>query len=135
MIRLSDFKGKTIFIDFWFTGCSGCMLYYKNYVSKAEEQFENNKDLLFITISIDANKGKWLEGLRSGKYTSSQAINLYTNGQGIAHPLIKKLKIIAYPYSLIVDSEGKLIINDVERLRNGGPDALISTINKAVTKR
>ncbi|OQP54415.1 TlpA family protein disulfide reductase [Niastella populi] len=135
VFQLSCLKGKIIFIDFWFTGCGGCMQYYKQHVSKAENKFENNEDVVFVTISIDGNKDKWLQGLRSGEYTSAKAINLYTNGQGVAHPIIKRLNIIAYPFSIILDREGKLLISDSEKLRKGGVEKLILTINEAISKR
>lgn len=135
IIQLSGFKGKIIFIDFWFTGCGGCMQYYKHNVSKAENKFENSEDVVFVTISIDGNKDKWLQGLRSGEYTSAKAINLYTNGQGVAHPIIKRLNIIAYPFSIILDREGKLLISDGEKLKKGGAEKLILTINEAISKR
>ena len=28
-VQLSEFKGKVVFIDFWYTGCTNCVEFYK----------------------------------------------------------------------------------------------------------
>ncbi len=132
MISLSDFRGKVVFIDFWFTGCGGCADYFKSHVSKLEEIFKGNPDIAFITISIDGNKSKWLSGLRSGKYTSPQAINLYTGESGLGHPVIRQLSIDSYPHPIIIASNGTILVNDTERLRLTSAENLITLLQNII---
>lgn len=57
LMHLSDFKGKVIYIDFWATWCVPCRKeapFYEALAKKFEE-----KDILFIPISIDAKKEAW----------------------------------------------------------------------------
>lgn len=132
IIKLSDFRGKVLFIDFYYTGCSNCIGYNKRTVSVVKEYFKNTSDVSFVTISIDGNKQQWLKSLKSKLYTSENAINLYTNGIGGNHPLIKQLKITAYPHATLIDREGKIYNNTFVELGKNHPNDLISSIKKAL---
>lgn len=131
-VKLSDFRGKLVFIDFYFVGCGGCSVYYQNTLSKVEQAFANNPDIVFMTISIDVDMDKWKKGLESGIYTSTHAVNLNTGKLGIKHPLIKQLAVISYPNPILLDREGKILIYNKEKLLNATPIELIHTINKAI---
>lgn len=133
-VKLTDFRGKILFIDFFYTGCSNCVNYYKKAVSVAEEYFKNNADVAFVTISIDGNKQQWLRSLESKQYTSENAINLYTDGLGGTHPLIKQLKITGYPHPILIDRVGKIYNNTYKELGQNNPNDLIAIIQKALIK-
>lgn len=129
IFKLSDFKGKIIFVDFWYTGCGHCAEYYKSHLSKLEERYLDDENIKFVTISIDANKNTWIKGLRSGLYTSSRALNLCTGIQGMKHELIQQLKIQGFPHPLIIDRDGNLLTNESEVLRTENLPKLVSTID------
>jgi len=108
IIKLSNFYGKIVLIDCWFTGCGACM---ESSVAKAEviNEFKTNKDVVFITISIDENFQQWKTSIIGGKYTWPEEINLYTNGSGYEHPFIEYYQIMSYPKYLLIDAKGKII--------------------------
>jgi cytochrome oxidase Cu insertion factor (SCO1/SenC/PrrC family) len=108
IVQLEDLKGKVILMDFWFTGCSGCNHYFKETLSKVEEEIRDLEDILFLSVSVDRTFDKWNEGISSNLYTSEHALNLYTNGKGVNHELIKYYSIRKYPSILIIDKNGKL---------------------------
>lgn len=132
MVSLSDFKGKVVFIDFWFTGCGGCSAYFKAVVDPVEKHYRDSSNVVFITVSTDYHRDKWVKGIETGLYTSDKAINLYTNGLGGAHKMITEYGITSYPSPLLVDKEGKIFSTNVEELRIWGPRGLISTIDRAL---
>lgn len=136
-VHLSDFKGKIVFIDFWYTGCLNCSMYYKSKVSKAEAFFKDNPDVVFITICIDREQERWKKSIESGAYTSNDAINLYTNGEADNHPVIKYYNVEGYPHPLLIDKQGKLFTNYDHDLSHGTIDEknLIATIKKALDKK
>lgn len=117
LVKLSDYLGKIVFLDFWFTGCGGCAMYQKSILSKVEKKFENDSNIVFMAISIDNDKEIWLQSVKEGRYTSPTAVNLYTNGLGTNHPLIKQLAVTAYPRPIIIDKEGRLFNNKRDDLR------------------
>jgi thiol-disulfide isomerase/thioredoxin len=128
-IRLSDFKGKVVFVDFWYTGCGNCINYYSTVLSKVEEQLRSNPNVVFITISIDKNQNSWNQSIRGGRYTSTTAINLYTNGEGEKNDLIKFYNIHAYPCPMIIGKDQR-IVGTGEPLRNEAK--LLTMLNAAV---
>lgn len=134
IIKLSDFSGKVVFIDFWFVGCMGCIDYYKSTVSKVEHVFKENQDVVFITISIDVNKEKWLAGINSGKYTSHEVVNLHTFPSGTNHPVIQQFSVKSYPHPLLIDRQGNVFSNSEKELRDAGVKGLTEKIQEALKK-
>ena len=106
IISFSQFKGKVTFIDFWFTGCAACASLFKNVVSKVEEHYAKDSLVVFVTVSADKYKDKWLSGLKTGLYTSDLATNLYTGGDGFMHPIIRDYKLSYMPVAMLVDAKG-----------------------------
>lgn len=132
IVRLSDFRGKVVFVDFWFVGCGGCSGYYKEVLKETEEVFRNNEKVVFITISVDVNKKKWLAAVHGGEYTSLHVVNLHTNPLGTNDPVIKQFNVRAYPHPLLIDKEGNIFSDSEKELRAQGVEGLARMINKAL---
>jgi thiol-disulfide isomerase/thioredoxin len=130
-VSLSSFIGKTVVIDFWFTGCVGCVQVGKG-IKKVKERFVNDTSVVFVSISADFKKEEWLESIREGVYTDSNCVNLYTMGKGQGHELMKFYDINSYPRLMIIDKQGKLFAFNAERPGNDpGNDALTTQIKIA----
>ena len=106
IVKLSDFKGKVIVMDFWFTGCINCMNFYHISLSDAEQHFAHNPSVVFVSICIDKDKTVWLKSLERGRYVSKESVNLYTEGLGDQHPVIKQYQVITYPQPIIIGKKG-----------------------------
>lgn len=135
LISLNQFKGKVVFLDFWFTGCTSCLGYYQNTVSKVEKQFEDNLDVVFISISVDGSKRRWINSVYAGKITSptaSNVVNLYAGGDEYNTEVIKHYKINGYPMPLLIDKDGKIFRKSVQEL--GQEDELAQSIREALKK-
>lgn len=63
--KLSEFKGKILFLDFWATWCGPCV-YESPFFEKLAKEFEG-KDILFIPISTDNNRKDWLSFISAHK--------------------------------------------------------------------
>jgi cytochrome oxidase Cu insertion factor (SCO1/SenC/PrrC family) len=109
IVKLSDFKGKTVFIDFYYTGCGNCASYYKHEVEGVEQKYKGNSKVVFISISADSNPETWKKSLQTAQYNSPDAINLYTNGKGFNHELILYYNIKGYPSPMLIDKNGKIL--------------------------
>ncbi|MEH6305575.1 thioredoxin-like domain-containing protein [Olivibacter sp. CPCC 100613] len=131
-IDLRSFIGKVVFVDFFYTGCGNCASYFKKTVSKAEEYFKDNRNVVFVTISIDGNKEKWINSVKSGIYTSAHAVNLYTGGVGERHPIISHFNVSGYPKPLLISGDGSILSTDFHALGRTEPDRLIKTIEEAL---
>ncbi len=68
--NLENFKGKLLLIDIWATWCGPCCGEIPAYEKLWEEY--KNKDINFISISVDENKGKWLNFLQKHDHNIPQ---------------------------------------------------------------
>lgn len=136
-VKLSQFKGKVILMDFWYVGCTPCAAYYQNGVSKAEDYFRNNDNVVFITVGIEKDREFWKKAVASDKYTNREAINLFTGELGMKHPIVKHYNIQACPKPMLIGQDGKIITVNSFELGAGSPvnsGKLISSIENALTK-
>jgi thiol-disulfide isomerase/thioredoxin len=132
IVQLSDFKGKVVFIDFYFTGCTFCRLFYKYVLADVELKYAKRPDIVFVSVSIDRHKEMWLQTLQDGQYTSRNSVNLYTNGESDNHPLIKHYNILSYPSLMLVDREGRILKFSSKEMRTkeGLEEALKAAISQ-----
>jgi thiol-disulfide isomerase/thioredoxin len=129
-IHLSDYKGKVIFIDFWFTGCTFCKKFYSTALKDVEAQFAEKSDMVFVTISIDRSRSEWLTSVKSGVYTSPKAVNLYTEGKGSSHDVIRHYNVTSYPQPLIIGKDQRVLgMNGIELTEK---DKLIQALERAL---
>lgn len=130
IFRLADFKGKTIVLDFWFTGCVPCLELAETLDHHVIPKF-SDKEVVFISVNLDSKKDRWLESLRQGKYTSPKAINLYTDDLAFSHPISKFYNIKGCPTIIVIDKSG---YNFDTNVRNDRP-SIISVIESAISTK
>lgn len=102
--KLSDFKGKNLYIDVWATWCGPC-IHEIPYFKKKYQQYKDAKGLKFISISVDSNVAGWKKKLSEDKPEWSQFIV----DNGINSDLNKKYGIYGIPQFMLIDKERKII--------------------------
>lgn len=115
MVNLDQFKGKTVLIDVWFTGCQGCLAYAKWLKTEIYPVFDKDTNIVFISISGDINRNTWLASVRSARYTRPENVNLYTGGLGFTHPFLTYYDFDGGPYALLIDKNGKFYSANLPR--------------------
>jgi len=125
---LQSLKGKVVYQDFYFYGCGGCTWLYKNVLNDVEEYYKNNQNVVFVSVCCDANMNRVKEGIRNGNYNSSLSLNLYTEGKGYSHDIIKFYNVVAYPTVLLIDKSGRIARFDTGDIKT--KDGLIKQINR-----
>jgi cytochrome oxidase Cu insertion factor (SCO1/SenC/PrrC family) len=131
IIKMTNLKGKVLLLDFWFTGCANCIL-IQPWLKKIEERFKNDS-ICFVSISTDKDKNRWLKSTKEGKYTTPGSINLFTEGKGENHPIIKHYCIMGYPTLILINKDGKLSATPIDPRVDDGKQ-LISLIEQALAK-
>lgn len=129
----SDVGGKIVLMDFWFTGCTGCVA-MAPMLNKVKKVFGGNPNVAYLSVSVDKEKNTWLKSVASKKYTFEQDMNLYTGGLGRNHPVVKQYNVTSYPRLYIVDAYGKIATNHVPRPDSDSGKALTSLIEKQLTE-
>lgn len=104
--KLSDLKGTALYIDLWASWCVPCCKEVP-YLQKLEKEMKN-KNVKFISISMDENKEAWKERMKQLKMEGNQYI-------AIGKELNTMLNIQSIPHFLIYDKDGKLILYKAPR--------------------
>lgn len=127
-----NIKGKVAVIDFWFTGCIGC-IQMAPALKKVEEHFKNDTNVVFLKVSVDEKKEQWLASIDKAKYTSKDGIHLYTGGEGSSHIMLTRYTIDEYPEIRIIDPFGALVLtNPFPDPRKDEGKQLISLIEQKI---
>ena len=103
-INIESLKGKIICFDVWASWCGPCINSFPEW-NKLVDHFRNNPKMVFITISIDSSKEKWINALK--KYNP---LGLpYFSAGGFESDFSKKFDINAIPTNILIDEKGKII--------------------------
>ncbi len=100
---LDDFRGKYVYIDMWATWCGPCRREMP-YLKALAEKFEG-AEIVFLGLSVDRDRSKWEEMVRSGSLTGVQ---LYLGARS-AFP--KAYNVDGIPRFILLDKNG-VIVND-----------------------
>lgn len=130
--KLSEFRGKLLVLDFWFTGCLPCLQLAKE-LKPIIRSYEENKNIEFISISVDKNKELWLKSVKEEAYSHRDQINLFTNELGEQHPIIKNYNIPGYPVLFLISKTGEIITTALPRPVAGKPES-IEEFKNLITK-
>jgi len=98
--NLAEYKGKYLLLDFWFTGCSACMIGFP----KLEKLYEKQKDKLNIVSINVSTLAAWKIGNTMSKITWTN-LNDRKETAGLA----TKYGLKAYPHYVFISPEGKIL--------------------------
>lgn len=124
-VTLKDFAGKVIYMDFWASWCSPCRYEMKNGSPKLHAKFKDNKDVVFLYISIDSKEEPWKKAIADDKI---EGIHLLSLG-GTNSPVGKAFNITGIPHYVIIGRDGKIFDNNASR---PSEDKTVGRINEAL---
>ena len=122
-ISLFNFKGKVLFMDFWFGACVPCHILF-DILKPVKEYFKNNSNVVFLSVSVD-DKKIWEKSL--AKYEIS-GYHVFTQNKERGHTIIKDYKVEGYPTTYLIGKDGKIF--DANPSNNA--DDLIKQIEAAL---
>jgi thiol-disulfide isomerase/thioredoxin len=107
--KLSDLRGKLIYIDIWATWCGPCIAEHPHWDNLREEY--KDKPVSFLTISVDTKKEVWQKMVTA---KNMEGLQWYAQGD-FKSELARHFKVKAIPRFLLLDQEGKIIDPSADR--------------------
>ncbi|MGJ1433537.1 TlpA family protein disulfide reductase [Sphingobacterium spiritivorum] len=104
-VSLKDFAGKVVYIDFWASWCSPCRAEMKNGAPVLHARLADNKDMVFLYISIDDSEDKWRKAINEDQI---EGIHLLSKG-GVKSPVARAFNIAGVPRYVIIGRDGRVI--------------------------
>ena len=104
IVKLSDYKGKALFLHFWATWCPPCKveLPHMEKLSQKIQAKGNDSKIEFLAICISDSQKAFSSFMEKNKYT-------FTGGLDSSGYIAIKYGIQGIPTSILISPEGKIL--------------------------
>lgn len=109
LVKLSNFRGKYVLLDFWASWCGPCRQENPNVV-KAFNTYKD-KNFTILSVSLDRENGKeaWLKAIDNDKLTWTHVSDLkFWNNEAAV-----KYGIRSIPQNFLIDPAGKIVAKNL----------------------
>ena len=108
-VKLSDFRGKYVLIDFWASWCGPCRMENPSVV-KAYAQFKDkNFEIIGVSLDVLNRRKAWLNAIENDKLTWTQVSDL----QGWKNQVAHLYGVESIPQNFLIDPKGVIIAKDL----------------------
>jgi len=102
-VKLSDFKGKVVLIDFWASWCGPCRRENPHVVKLYEKYKKDGFEIL--GVSLDRSKDKWLQAVDKDELEWPQVSDL----KGWQNEVAQMYSVKSIPHTILLDQDGKIL--------------------------
>jgi peroxiredoxin len=106
-IKLSDFRGKYLLIDFWASWCGPCRQENPNVVAAYNKYKDKNFEIL--GVSLDNKKDSWLAAIEKDGLVWPQVSDLGYWKNAVAQQYVVR----SVPQNFLLDPDGKIIAKNL----------------------
>jgi cytochrome c biogenesis protein CcmG, thiol:disulfide interchange protein DsbE len=117
VVKLSDYRGKIVFLNFWATFCSSCLSEMPSMNSLFQKLDEEHFAMLAINVDNDEEKAKKIA--QSGGWK-------FTVGQDTGGAVAGMYRTTGIPETFILDRQGRVVEYVIGPMNWDSPEALKS---------
>lgn len=104
VIKLSDYKGKVVLIDFWASWCGPCRKENPHVVKLYNKYKEAGFDI--FSVSLDKTKDRWVDAIeKDGLVWEAHVSDL----KGWKNEAAQNYQVSSIPFTVLIDKEGNII--------------------------
>ncbi len=108
-VKLSDFKGKPVVLNFWATWCYYCKVEMPDF----NEAYKENPDIQFLMVNATGTNGETVDSAKAFIEQEKYEFPVFFDTQ---HDALKTYGISSYPQTIFIDKDGNIVSHRVGML-------------------
>ncbi len=108
-VKLTDFRGKYVLLDFWASWCGPCRAENPNYKEAYNRYKDKNFTLLGVSLDREGQKDAWVKAIKADGLEWPQVSDLKYWDSEVA----RMYDIKAIPQNFLIDPKGKIIAKNL----------------------
>ncbi|MDN5284256.1 MAG: alkyl hydroperoxide reductase/Thiol specific antioxidant/Mal allergen [Mucilaginibacter sp.] len=109
-VKLSNFRGKYVLLDFWASWCGPCRAENLNIVKAYNQYSDKNFNILGVSLDWAGSKEKWIKAIKNDHLTWVQVSELAAPGKSKTAQLYG---IAAIPQNFLIDPQGIVVARNL----------------------
>jgi peroxiredoxin len=127
-VALQDFRGKVVYLDFWYSACKPCLAEAPAAVPLKKRFL--GREVVFLYISVDQNPETWRRTLKKYPLTGANSVHLLdAKGDKAA----KAFQVGSFPNYWIIGRNGRIWQNSAPRPSSGSE--VVAALEKALAEK
>lgn len=110
-IKLSDFRGSYVLLDFWASWCGPCREENPNVVKAYQQYKEKGFTVLGVSLDMPGQKDAWLKAIEKDQLPWQHVSDL----KGWDNAVAQQYGIRSIPANFLIDPAGRIIASDLRK--------------------